>query len=83
MDRSGDTKEAYSHTDMASGGADTTGGGSAANRTDGTAAVRDGAASTAQAGMMQVVTMATHTASDTGSRSSQPTGPLERIQTEL
>ena len=41
---------------------------------DGTAAASDGASSTAEAGTEQVVTMATHTISDMGSCSTQPTG---------
>ena len=41
----------------------------------GTSAASDSMVSTAQASMGRIVTMAAHRASDTGSQSTQPTGP--------
>ena len=73
-DRSGDTKGPCSHADTAPDSADTAGSGSAANWMDGTAAASQTTASMAQAGMEQVVTLATHRVSETGSRPTQLVG---------
>ena len=62
---------------MATDGADTTNRGSSVNRTHGTAA-SSGAAGTDQTDMVWVVSMTIHTAGNTGSQSTQLTGPSQQ-----
>ena len=76
-DHSGEDQARFSHADRSTDGADTTDSGSAVNRTDGTAEASDDTAGIDQAGTVRVVSMAMHTASDMGSRSTQPTGPSQ------
>ena len=76
-DRSGQDQTLFVHTVMATDGADTTDRGSSVKRMHGTAAT-SGTAGTDLADMVWVVSMTMHTAGNTGSQSTQLTGPSQQ-----